>query len=105
MAKSIKVSAVILAAGIGSRMDMPTTKQKLNICSKSVLERSVEAFSKSSYINEIIVVIKDDELDFAKAELLGYDNVKFVFGGATRAISAKNGFNRYSRRCEMSYNT
>ena len=92
MSQRIEVSAVILAAGVGSRMDMPTTKQRLNICSKSVIERTVKAFADTEGIDEIVVVVRADELGFAKAELVEYENVKFVLGGASRAESAREGF-------------
>ena len=88
-----KVSAVILAAGSGSRMNLPITKQRLTVLGESILHRSVRAFDLSEDIDYIVVVTRADEIEYAKAEL--FDIKKLVAvkeGGKTRAESAKRGF-------------
>ncbi len=86
-------SAVILAGGSGTRVGADITKQKIKIGERSVLAHSVNAFEKSEKINEIIVVCRADELDFAKSELTRYKKVKrIVAGGKTRRESAMCGF-------------
>ena len=57
----LKTSAIILAGGTGSRMNSDKTKQFMDILGKTVIERSVFAFSDSALIDEIIVVVKEDE--------------------------------------------
>ena len=88
-----KTAAVILAAGSGKRMGIDKTKQKLEICGKSVLKRCLEAFDNSDVISEIVVVCKEDEVDFAKTESIEISkNVSVVLGGNCRAQSAAFGF-------------
>lgn len=93
--KEFKTSAIILAGGTGSRMKGNKTKQFISILGKTVLERSVNAFDKSEFVDEIIVVVRAYELD-AATELLSMTEhvkpLKLVVGGACRAESAKNGF-------------
>ena len=91
MAKS--VAAVILAAGVGSRMRSDKTKQKIEILGKSVLRRTLEAFDKCTLVTSITLVIRKGEEDFVRGEIIGIAKpVNVVFGGATRAESARLGF-------------
>lgn len=87
------ITAIILAAGSGSRMKLDVTKQRLLIRGKSVLSRTVEVFNKSDVISSIIVVAREDEVDYVQKEVASFSKVsKLVVGGATRAESARNGF-------------
>ena len=89
-----RVCAILLAGGSGTRMKLSTTKQKLMIKGQSVLFRAVSSFEKCREISDIILVGRDDELDFAKEELsVGFKKLrKIVIGGKTRLQSAANGF-------------
>ena len=88
-----KVTAIILAAGNGSRMGSDMTKQRIVLCGESVLFRSVKAFDACSEIAHIIVVSRDDEIDWAREELSGFGKLFDVIpGGKTRAESVKRGF-------------
>ncbi|MDE6660187.1 MAG: 2-C-methyl-D-erythritol 4-phosphate cytidylyltransferase [Eubacterium sp.] len=80
--------AVILAAGNGTRMEIDKSKMLLEIGGKTVLERSVEAFSELPEIDEIIVVCRECDVEVF-SELLDED-VTFVIGGATRQQSVIN---------------
>ena len=87
------VTAIILAAGIGSRMSSQTTKQKMDICGKSVLWHCVKAFSDCRDIKSIIVVCRESEISWAEKNVAEFNKVvKVVSGGETRAESAKLGF-------------
>ena len=90
-----KTSAVILAGGNGSRMMSDKTKQFMDILGMTVIERTVLAFEKSSLVDEIVVVVKEDEMTMAKALFASkkyQKTLKFCIGGDCRAASAKNGF-------------
>ena len=88
-----KISAVILAAGSGTRMNSSVTKQHMLIFGESVLHRSARAFDESSFISEIVVVARADELKIVSDDLSGLKKpVKIVVGGETRAESASLGF-------------
>lgn len=87
------VTAIILAAGSGSRMNLDTTKQKLIINDVSVLRRTAKAFELCDAIDSIVIVVRSDETDFAKSETLDLKKVKKItVGGSCRAESAKLGF-------------
>ena len=88
-----KVTAIILAAGSGSRMGADLTKQRIVLCGKSILYRSVQAFSDCAEISHIVVVSRPDELDWAKRETSSFSKLyAIVAGGKTRAESVKCGF-------------
>jgi len=87
------VTAAVLAAGLGSRMQSSVTKQKIELCGKSIVKRAVELFSSCDLVDDIIVVVKEDELEFSKTELSDIKKpLKLVIGGKFRAESAKNAF-------------
>ena len=81
--------AIILGAGNGTRMKSKKSKLLLEIGSKTVIERSVEAFLSVSDIDEIIVVARAQDIDIY-SELLTDERISFVIGGATRQQSVKN---------------
>ncbi len=89
------IAALIVAAGRGSRLSSEAAlpKQYLALCGKTVLERSVAAFSSHPGIDHVLVVIGDADaphyaaLDFATTDTL----LAPVTGGATRQISVFNG--------------
>ncbi len=58
----------------------------LEIGGKTVLERSVEAFSELPEIDEIIVVCRECDIE-AFSEVLTDDEITFVIGGSTRQQS------------------
>ena len=97
-------SAIILAGGVGSRMRSNKSKQLMTIFGKTVLERCVCAFDKSELVDEIIVVIKSDELDYAEqivSKTVKNKPYTLVNGGACRAESAKNGFGAINERIQF----
>lgn len=81
--------AVILAAGNGTRMGIDKSKLLLDICGKTVIERSVEAFSELAEIDEIIVVCRECDVEIF-SQLLTDENISFVIGGDTRQQSVCN---------------
>lgn len=81
--------AIILGAGNGTRMKSEKSKLLLEIGSKTVIERSVEAFLSVSDIDEIIVVARAQDIDIY-SELLTDERISFVIGGSTRQQSVKN---------------
>lgn len=82
-------AAIILGAGAGTRMKADKSKLLLEINGKTVLERTVETFSKIKEINEIIVVCRESDLDIFENVLSPY-NVSYCFGGETRQQSVMN---------------
>ena len=92
------VAAVILAAGSGSRMRLDITKQQIVVNGETVLRRCARIFNECEDIDEIVIVTRADEVDFALEAVSGLSKVKrVVVGGKTRAESAKAGFNAVER--------
>lgn len=82
-------TAVILAAGSGTRMKSEKSKLLIEIDGKTVIERSVEAFLNCDFINEIIVVCREGDFQEFEKHLSGYD-ISYCFGGSTRQQSVFN---------------
>ena len=93
MENKFSTAVIILAAGVGSRMNSDITKQRMSVFGKSVLLRAVLAFERARSVEEIVVVCREDEIDFVKAELSRISKLKkTVVGGESRSRSARNGF-------------
>lgn len=86
----MKITAVIVAAGSGSRMGAGKNKVFLELSGRSILENTVAVFEDCDLINEITVVTSD--LAECRKLLEPYKKVKnIVPGGKTRQESVKNG--------------
>ena len=81
--------AVILGAGNGTRMGIDKSKMLLEIGGKTVIERSVAAFSDMPEVDEIIVVCRECDVE-AFSQLITDEDVTFVIGGETRQQSVMN---------------
>lgn len=91
MSKNI---AVILLAGKGSRLKSTVPKQYIEINKKPVIYYTIKAFDQNNYVNEIILVVDKNNVDFLKNEILSKYNFNkvrnIVLGGDERAFSVKN---------------
>ncbi len=97
-------SAIIVAGGSSTRMGGDTTKQMLELSGIPVIVRTLLAFEKNEYINEIIVVAKADEVDIYKNFKQRYNITKLTsvtVGGATRQESVLNGFEKISDKADF----
>ena len=83
-----KCTAVVLAAGKGSRMGTNIQKQYLEICGKPVLYYSLAAFAASPIIDEIVLVTGEGKTDYCRKNIIeayGITKVnKIVVGGKER---------------------
>lgn len=100
----IRNCAVILAAGKGSRMEESINKQYLKINQHPILYYTLKAFSQSNYIDEIIVVVAEGEMDYCRKEIIEkYNFLKvkdIVIGGKERQDSVLRGLSAVSS-CEI----
>lgn len=91
---SKKHTAIVLAAGKGSRMQSAVPKQYLELCGKPVLYYSLAAFEES-FIDEIILVAGKDDISYCKEQIVeryGFQKVtKIIVGGAERYLSVYQG--------------
>lgn len=85
-------TAIILAAGNGTRMNIKKSKMLLEINGKSVIQRTAEAFLSIDEIDEIIIACRESDIKFF-SELLPSEKITFVIGGATRQQSVQNAVN------------
>ena len=96
------VFAIILAGGSGSRMNSALPKQRMLLLGKTVIYRSVLAFEECSDVDRIIVVCREDELEYMKCELREMKKVyKIVSGGKNRAESSYKGLCAVDCECEL----
>ena len=90
------VSAIILAGGKGKRMNADVSKQFIEINEKPILYYTIKRFLECESVDEIVLVLPEDEIDYCKEEVLyKYDlNVDYiVVGGKERQDSVYNGLN------------
>ncbi len=87
----MRVTALIVAAGSGSRMGGDLPKQFRRIGGKSVLAHAVDAMASHPRIHEVRIVISLDHEDQAAHAIDGRDVGRLVIGGATRADSVRAG--------------
>lgn len=89
-----KITAIVLAAGSGSRMKSKTKKQFIEIKGKPVIWYSLFEFEKSR-VDEIILVTGKEDIDYCKKEIVEKYNLKkiknVVAGGSERYESVYNG--------------
>ncbi|MCR5214774.1 MAG: 2-C-methyl-D-erythritol 4-phosphate cytidylyltransferase [Eubacterium sp.] len=95
------VSAIVLAAGKGSRMKSDKAKQFLEINGKPLLYYSLKIFD-ASVVDEIVVVTRQGDIDYVRQEIVnkyGLHKVrKIVAGGKERFNSVARGIKATDKR-------
>ncbi|MGN0853863.1 MAG: 2-C-methyl-D-erythritol 4-phosphate cytidylyltransferase [Kiritimatiellia bacterium] len=88
------VTAIIVAAGKSERMGSGTDKAFLNLGSKPIVAWSLLAFERCADVDQIVLVVRKDQLVAAKAvaRMFGISKLRaIVAGGAKRQDSVMNG--------------
>lgn len=99
----MKTVAVILAGGIGSRMDLSIPKQFMFIEDKPVIVHTIDNFQRNKHVDSIVVVCNNEWIDHMNGLVKDYglSKVKSVVpGGETAHDSTRNGL--YSLKDELS---
>ena len=95
------VSAIVLAAGKGSRMKSDTAKQFMEINGKPMLYYSLKVFD-ASVVDEIVLVTRSSDIDYVREEIVekyGFQKVRrIVSGGKERFNSVNNGIKACDKR-------
>lgn len=95
----MKVVAIILAGGTGSRFGGDLPKQFEKIGERTIIEHSVAAFDDHPQIDEIVIVIHPDHVNRTEKMMNRFSKVKAIIpGGQTRSLSSFAGiefFNEY----------
>ena len=96
MKNNKKVTAIILVAGNSTRYGQNRNKNFEIINEKTVLSYSLNEFDKNQYIDNIIIAVKDDEMNIVE-KIVNEENptkkVDFVIGGNSRKESVYNCIN------------
>ena len=87
------VSAVIVAAGKGIRMNDAVRKQYLPLAGRPLLVHSLTLFEDCNLINKIILVVPEDDFDYCRNNILPMlkRKINLVAGGKERQDSVYNG--------------
>ncbi|MBR5239625.1 MAG: 2-C-methyl-D-erythritol 4-phosphate cytidylyltransferase [Clostridia bacterium] len=99
-----RCSAIVVAAGKGSRMQSELKKQFLPLLGMPVLSHTLEAIEKSDMVSEIILVVSEDDILTAKDIVAASDLekvTKIVAGGKNRAESVSKGLAEVSEDAEI----
>ncbi len=105
-ANIMNISAIILAAGKGSRMKKTINKQFLEIEKKPILSYTIEAFLASERVKEIILVInplEEDLIDKKIIRSISSDRksiIHIAYGGQERYNSVYNGLKQLGKECQ-----
>jgi len=96
-----KISAVIVAAGTGKRMNSSVKKQYMEMAGSPVLYHTLKAFEQSE-VDEIVIVTGEDEIQYVKEQIVeGYGIKKVVAicaGGKERCDSVYEGIKQILSR-------
>ena len=103
MYKGKFLSAVITAAGSGTRMDSEINKPYLEVGGKKILELTLETVTNIEEFDEIILVVR--EIDFPLAtEILSLfrdPRIKMIAGGSSREESTYKGLAVLNPKSEL----
>lgn len=89
------VTAIIPAAGSGSRIGSSSHKQFMELGGKPVIIHTLERFQQSSAIDEIVVVFPPDKVEEFSSIITAYGfhkPIRFVAGGERRQDSVHQAF-------------
>ena len=90
----MKNYVILLAGGVGKRMDSEIPKQFLEVKGKPIIIYTLEDFERNPQIDKIVIVCIKDWMDHLKELLEKYKITKAVWiteGGATGHDSIRNG--------------
>lgn len=99
----MKTTAIVLAAGRGSRMNSDVKKQYLLLLGKPVVYYSLDAFEASPLVDEIVLVCGTGEEDECRREIVekyGFQKVRAIVpGGKERYHSVFEGLKAAGKEC------
>ncbi len=87
----LSITAIVPAAGVGSRMKADRPKQYLLLNGKTVLEHTIEQLLAFPLVNKVVVAITDGDPYFPELTLVHDNRVIRVSGGKERADSVLSG--------------
>ncbi len=99
------VTAIIVAAGQGRRMEGDRRKQYLSLAGLPILTRTLMVFHRCDAVDEIILVVPEDDIDFCRETILKPEglsrNITLSPGGERRQDSVFNGLKEVNPSCRI----
>jgi 2-C-methyl-D-erythritol 4-phosphate cytidylyltransferase len=99
------VSAIIVAAGQGTRMQDTQRKQYLSLAGLPILTRTLVVFDKCELVEQIVVVIPQDDFNFCRKNILEpaglAAKILLAPGGRRRQDSVFNGLKAVDPGCSI----
>lgn len=98
------ITAIIPAAGYGTRMGSSRNKQFMMLCGKPVLIHTLEVFENAVEVSRIIVITREDEVEYARNLICEYSfskRITVISGGKERQNSVWNGLQKLTDDCTM----
>ncbi|SCG84133.1 2-C-methyl-D-erythritol 4-phosphate cytidylyltransferase [Proteiniborus sp. DW1] len=99
------ISVVLPASGIGKRMNSSINKQFILLKDKPILAYTIEKFDNNEYIDEIVVVAREEEKEYCFNEVVkkyGFRKVTNIVGGGTeRQDSVYKGLLAVNGSCDI----
>ena len=101
----VRISAIIPAAGSGTRIGGSIKKQFLKIQGKEVLNWTIEALLEMYTFVELVIVVPQNEANEVLEKISIWfpheTNIKVVCGGATRQASVYNGLSHLENAVDL----
>lgn len=114
-----RCTAILLAAGSGTRMGGPVRKQYRELCGRPVLSYSLETLEKSPVISDIVLVTPAGEEEFCRRQIVeptekrvtgackdgGFQGKVRILtpGGSERCFSVRNGLRVIDWPCDFCF--
>ncbi|MHB8065469.1 MAG: 2-C-methyl-D-erythritol 4-phosphate cytidylyltransferase [Ruminiclostridium sp.] len=99
------VTAIITAAGKGTRMNSDINKQYIKLAGIPVLSRTIEAFQQCKAVDSIILVVNEEDINFCRHRIVEHYNFtkvkSLVSGGAQRQNSVYKGLCAVREACKI----
>jgi 2-C-methyl-D-erythritol 4-phosphate cytidylyltransferase / 2-C-methyl-D-erythritol 2,4-cyclodiphosphate synthase len=101
----MKKVAIIPAGGAGKRLKAQSAKQYIMLADLPILVHTLKVFQKTSGIDEVILAVPENDLDFVRQELIKKYNLtkvmNVVAGGAQRQDSVRNALAAVNEECDI----
>lgn len=101
----MRTVAIIPAAGSGIRMNSDVKKQYMSLYGKPLLYWTLKAFEENEIIDDIILSLPLDDIDYCREQIVdasGFKKVsQIIAGGKRRQDSVSNGFFAIKDYCDV----
>lgn len=101
MYKNTFISAIITAAGSGSRMGKDIPKLEIKLSGKPIIDHTVEKIFKLNIFDEIILVTSKNLVEEYSSRFKKMRNLKVVLGGSSREESTYNALKSLSDKSKF----